>query len=89
MADDRPGASDSPAGGDVEGTPLDRLGMTPEQWERFQEYTRGYGDQDENGIDLSLLRERLKLTPTERLERNRRAAAFFREVTRAGATRRL
>ncbi len=26
-----------------------------------------YGDQDENGVDLSLLRENLKLTPRERL----------------------
>jgi hypothetical protein len=26
-----------------------------------------YGDQDENGVDLSLLRENLKLTPHERL----------------------
>lgn len=34
----------------------DRLGLTQEQWERFQAYTQGYGDQDENGVDLSLLR---------------------------------
>ncbi len=26
-----------------------------------------YGDQDENGVDLSLLKENLKLTPRERL----------------------
>ncbi|WP_395094410.1 hypothetical protein [Armatimonas sp.] len=26
-----------------------------------------YGDQDENGVDFSLLRENLKLTPRERL----------------------
>jgi hypothetical protein len=26
-----------------------------------------YGEQDENGVDLSLLRENLKLTPRERL----------------------
>lgn len=26
-----------------------------------------YGDQDENGIDLSLIRANLRLTPTERL----------------------
>lgn len=46
-------------------------GWTAEQWATFQEYTRGYGDQDENGIDLSLLRENLKLTPTERLQKLR------------------
>ena len=28
-----------------------------------------YGEQDENGIDLSLIRENLKLTPTERIRR--------------------
>ncbi len=51
----------------------DKLGMTDEQWEWFQNYTRGFGYQDENGIDLSLLRANLKLTPTERLEKNRLA----------------
>jgi hypothetical protein len=28
-----------------------------------------YGEQDENGIDLSLIRENLKLTPLERIRR--------------------
>ncbi len=28
-----------------------------------------YGEQDENGVDLSLIRENLKLTPLERLRR--------------------
>jgi len=45
------------------------LGYTDEQWSRFQEYTHGYGEQDENGVDLSLLRENLKLTPVERIRR--------------------
>jgi len=34
------------------------------------EYMRSptwYGEQDENGVDLSLIRENLKLTPEERL----------------------
>jgi hypothetical protein len=30
---------------------------------------RYYGDQDENGIDLSLIRENLKLTPLKRLRK--------------------
>lgn len=50
----------------------DRLGMTDEQWAQWQAYTRGYGEQDENGVDLSLLRENLKLTPWERLRKNQR-----------------
>jgi len=33
-----------------------------------------YGDQDENGVDLSLIRENLKLTPEERLRRADEAA---------------
>ncbi len=64
--------------------PIDKLGMTDEQWEWFQKATRGYGDQDENGIDLSLLRENLRLTPTERLEKHWAGLALFKEVRRAG-----
>jgi hypothetical protein len=58
-------------------------GWTPEQWAIFQTYTHGYGDQDENGIDLSLLRENRKLTPTQRLDKLRSALRFFAEVERA------
>ena len=61
----------------------DRLGMTEEQWARFQTYTHGYGDQDENGIDLSLLHENLKLTPTERILKHDRALAGVLELIRA------
>lgn len=64
--------------------PVDKLGMTDAQWEWFQKATHGYGDQDENGIDLSLLRENLKLTPTERLRKHRRALGLVLEVQRAG-----
>lgn len=67
----------------------DRLGTTEEQWERFQAYTHGHGDQDENGIDLSLLRERLRLTPAERLARLEQAAWFFMELRDAGAKARV
>jgi hypothetical protein len=66
--------------------PADKLGMTDEQWEIFQKFTRGYGDQDENGIDLSLLRENLKLTPSERLDRLQSAANALYEVDRARST---
>ena len=61
----------------------DHLGMTEEQWARWQAYTRGYGEQDENGIDLSHLRANLRLTPTERLEKHRRAHELLMEVRRA------
>jgi hypothetical protein len=55
----------------------DRLGMTDAQWEWFQRHTHSYGEQDENGIDLSLLRENLKLTPLERLRRMQRALGLL------------
>ncbi len=52
---------------------------------------KGYGEQNEDGVDVSLLRYNLKLTPTERIEANRAAALFHEEVRRAGeaARRRL
>jgi hypothetical protein len=65
--------------------PDDRLGLTQEQWERFQAFTQGYGDQDENGVDLSLLRSNLKLTPTERIEKMRRSLMLVQEVRLAGS----
>ncbi len=67
----------------------DHLGLTPEQWAQFQAATQGYGDQDEYGIDISLLRENLRLTPTERIEKHRRALKFSMEVRRAGRAARL
>ena len=67
--------------------PEDHLGMTAEQWQRFQAYTRGFGDQDKNGIDLSLLRENLRLTPTERLDKLVRLSRVFSEVKRIGTRR--
>ncbi len=69
--------------------PEDRLGMTEEQWKRLQEYTRGYGEQNADGVDISLLRENLRLTPTERLEKMRSVLAFQLEVYRAGVSARL
>lgn len=61
-----------------------RLGMTEAQWSRFQEYTHGYGDQDENGVDISLLRANLKLTPTERLKKMLRQNTAFKKVKTIG-----
>lgn len=39
--------------------------------------------QDENGIDLAHLRQNLKLTPTERVEKLRAYLEFLQEVHRA------
>jgi len=57
--------------------------MTNAQWQQFQTYTNGFGEQDENGVDVSLLRENLKLTPIERLRRLQQAHEFFVKVSRA------
>lgn len=58
----------------------DRPGMTAEHWEVFTSLTHGLPHQDENGIDLSLLRENLKLTPLERLRRLERAVAELKAM---------
>jgi predicted nucleotidyltransferase len=67
--------SDSTAG---RTTPEDRLGMDEEQWARFQAYTHGFGEQDAYGIDVSLLRENLRLTPSQRIDKMLRGLALFR-----------
>ena len=59
---------------------LREMGMTPEQWQAFQKYTRGFGDQDEYGVDLSLLRDNLRLSYSERWNRLRKEMRFFRDV---------
>ena len=57
----------------------DRLGMTDAQWAQWQTYTHGYGEQDANGIDISLIRENLRLSPWERLAKLERNLIFFKE----------
>lgn len=66
--------------------PEDHLGMTDAQWAQWQAYTRGYGEQDENGVDVSLLRENLKRTPTERLAKLQRVLQMFQEDNMADDT---
>ena len=43
--------------------------MTVEEYRRRSADPRWYGEQDENGMDLSLIRENLRLTPTERVRK--------------------
>jgi hypothetical protein len=59
--------------------------------ERLEKYLKehcgpnNYGEQDENGVDLSLIRENLKLSPTQRLRRmdhNARALEELRKNVR-------
>ena len=64
--------------------PEDHLGMTDAQWAQWQTYTRGYGEQDANGVDVSCLRSNLLLTPAERLRRHQQALRLTTEVRNAG-----
>ncbi len=57
----------------------DQLGMTDAQWAQWQDYTHGYGEQDANGIDVSLIRENLRSSPWERLAKLQRNLLFFKE----------
>jgi len=48
------------------------------------EFFGGYQVYSESGIDLTLLRERLRLTETERWQENGRALRLVEELRRAG-----
>ena len=67
----------------------ENVGLTKEQREQLQRALSGYGEQGANGYDLSLFRENLRRTPTERIERLQCALTFFQEVQRAGRNYRL
>ncbi len=56
------------------------LRAAQEEWLR----AHPYGDQDENGIDLSLIRANLKLTPSERFYKAQRTATLFVSFREAG-----
>lgn len=43
--------------------------MSAEEYLKRMRDPKWYGEQDENGVDLSLIRSNLKLTPKERLLR--------------------
>jgi hypothetical protein len=63
----------------------DRLGMSEEQWQRFQKITHGYGEQSDQGADLSILKSLQRLTPTQRYERMLEMRPLHEELLRAGA----
>ncbi len=59
--------------------------LSPEEYLRRMQDPRWYGEQDENGVDLSIIEENLRLTPLERLRIGDRAttdALRLRELTR-------
>jgi len=62
-------------------------GLTEEQRAQLECALSGYGEQGANGYDLSLFRENLRRTPTERIERLQAAVDFFAEVKKARANR--
>src|ERR1043165_1929959 len=60
-------------------------GMTLEEWIKANCGPMQYGEQDENGVDLSLIRANLRLTPEERLllgDRMKRGALELLEYGR-------
>jgi hypothetical protein len=67
---------------DETGTPETPPTLTDEQRAQMEEWLRAhpYGEQDENGIDLSAIRRNLRLTPGERLARLQQAVNSLREV---------
>jgi hypothetical protein len=56
--------------------------LTPEQEAYLKKLAdpKYYGEQDENGVDLSIIRENLKLTPLERVRRADQAHQALREL---------
>ena len=52
--------------------------------ERSEQLTPALKKAQEEGIDLTLLYERLSWTPTERLRRNYETAEAFEELRKAG-----
>lgn len=58
--------------------------MTLEDWIRSNCGPTQYGEQDENRVDLSLIRVDLKLTPEQRLVRGDRARENAQAVKRYG-----
>lgn len=58
--------------------------LTDEQRQTMYDWINAhpYGEQDENGIDLSLLRANLRLTPTQRLHRLESAANSMQRMMR-------
>ncbi len=57
--------------------------MTLEQFEQFQALTQGFPHQNEDGVDLSLLRQNLSMTPGQRLDKLEAGARFLLELERA------
>jgi hypothetical protein len=55
---------------------------------RTLEFYGGYQVQSESGVDLTLLKENLRLTPTERWQKNFRALELVEAFREAGRARR-
>jgi hypothetical protein len=73
---------------------MTNMKMSPEQEAYFKKLAdpHCYGEQDENGVDLSLIRANLKLSPEARLARGseaRRSALELQEIGRSARTNRF
>ena len=75
------------------GTPEIRDGLSPEAYAllKWQEANPTvWGEQDENGVDIARLRQNLRLTPAERLQRleaGRRSLRWLQNVRERNTVR--
>ncbi|MHB2016901.1 MAG: hypothetical protein ACYCW6_08165 [Candidatus Xenobia bacterium] len=60
---------------------------TPGEEAQIRALTQGYGDQSASGVDLSLLRANLRLTPLERLRKLQANARFLERLKNAARSR--
>ena len=76
-------AVQKPSGPGYNVSVMDPSKMTAEEYLKLLANPRWYGEQDENGVDLSLIRENLRLTAHERLvkgDRGRHNALRLRAI---------
>lgn len=78
--------------------PLEHLSVTPDELQYApsdlsdiaanpKSHLTAYGEQDDNGVDISLIRSNMRLTPLERVVCGQRAAFQAREIKVYGQRR--
>ena len=58
--------------------------MNQRDWDELRRLSNSFAMYDENGVDLSLIDENLRLTPTQRIIKHDRALAMVRALQEAG-----
>ena len=65
----------------------EQLDMTDDQWAVFSRLTQGFPHHNQDGVDLSLLRDNLALSPLERLRKLQKEIASLYSLDRARPSR--